>query len=429
MPTPVILAAVRTPFVRAGEDLRDVPAKELARRVLREVVDRAGLVPEDVDEVVFGNAATPADAPNVARVATLLAGYPEAVPALTVHRNCASGLEAVLLASEKVRAGTANVVACGGAESMSRIPMQLAAEANPFFVQLARARTLPARLRVIASAPWRRLVPRSALLDGLTDPVCGLNMGETAEKLAREFDISRDHQDAFALESHRRATQARQAGRLAAEIAPVFVPPAFERVVADDVGPRENQSREALAKLRPVFDRKDGTVTAGNSCQITDGAAALLVASEEWARACGATIRARIRGHATVGLSPARMGLGPAYAIPRALDQAGVSLRDIGRVEINEAFAAQVIACLEAMSSAQFCETELGRARAVGSIDPARLNPNGGAIALGHPIGATGARLVTTLMHELARSSETLGVASLCVGGGQGSAIVLERVN
>jgi acetyl-CoA C-acetyltransferase/acetyl-CoA acyltransferase len=170
---------------------------------------------------------------------------------------------------------------------MSRIPMQLAAEANPFFVRLARARGLAARLRVIATAPWRRLVPRSALLDGLTDPVCGLNMGETAEKLAREFDISRDRQDAFALESHRRATQARQSGRFAVEIAPVFVPPEFDRVVADDVGPRENQSREALAKLRPVFDRKDGTVTAGNSCQITDGASALLVASEEWPGARG----------------------------------------------------------------------------------------------------------------------------------------------
>lgn len=316
MPVPVIVEAVRTPFVRAGESLRDVPAQELARRVLREVVDRAGVDPADVDEVVFGNAATPADAPNLARVAALLAGYPESIPALTVHRNCASGLEAVLLASEKIRAGTATVVACGGAESMSRIPMQLPAEANPFFLRLARARGLFAKARTLASAPWRRLVPRSALLDGLTDPVCGLNMGETAEKLAREFNISRGRQDAFALESHRRASEAASTGRLTPEIAPVFVGPEFQQAIAQDVGPRENQSLEALAKLRPVFDRRDGTVTAGNSCQITDGAAAVLVASEDWALVHGSKIRARIRAHATVGLSPARMGLGPALAIP-----------------------------------------------------------------------------------------------------------------
>jgi acetyl-CoA acyltransferase len=425
---PVIVAAVRTPFVRAGEDLRDVPAKELARRVLREVLDRADVDAGEVDEVVFGNAGTPADAPNLARVAALLAGYPESVPGLTVHRNCASGLEAVLIACEKVRAGAADVIACGGAESMSRMPMQLPAEANPFFARLARARGAGARLRALASAPWRALVPRSALLEGLTDPVCGLNMGETAEKLAREFGISRERQDSFALESHVRATGARRSGRSAREIAPVFVGPDFARAVADDVGPRESQSLEALRKLRPVFDRRDGTVTAGNSCQITDGAAAVLVASEAWARARGAKVAARVRAHATVGLSPARMGLGPAYAIPIALERAGLALADVGRVEINEAFAAQVLACLDALASARFAEAELGRPRAAGEVDPARLNPNGGAIALGHPIGATGARLVTTLLHELALSGEAVGIASLCVGGGQGSAIVLERV-
>jgi acetyl-CoA acetyltransferase family protein len=350
------------------------------------------------------------------------------VPALTVHRNCASGLEAVLLASDKVRAGTARVVACGGAESMSRLPMQLPPEANPFFLRLARARGILARLEVLASAPLRRLVPRSALLEGLTDPVCGLNMGETAERLAREFGLSREQQDAFALESHRRATSARAAGRFAAEIAPVFPGPEYARVVAEDVGPRENQSLEALAKLRPAFDRRDGTVTAGNSCQITDGAAAVLVSSEEWAAAHGLRPRARVLAHATVGLAPERMGLGPAYAIPLALDRAGVSLESVGRAEINEAFAAQVIACLEALASDRFAREHLGRSRAAGALDPERLNPNGGAIALGHPIGATGARLVTTLVHELSRSQEELGLASLCVGGGQGSAIVLERM-
>jgi acetyl-CoA acyltransferase len=254
-------------------------------------------------------------------------------------------------------------------------------------------------------------------------------MGQTAEALAREFGIGREQQDAFALRSHRRAVQARAAGRLADEIAPVFVGPEYARAVAEDVGPREAQSLEALAALRPVFDRRDGTVTAGNSCQITDGAAAVLVASEEWATSRGLRARARILAHATVALSPGRMGLGPALAIPRALDRAGVPLADVGRWEINEAFASQVLACVDALGSRRFAEEELGLAAAPGLIDPDRLNTNGGAIALGHPIGATGARLVTTLVHELSRSGERIGVASLCVGGGQGSAIVLEHVS
>ncbi len=426
-PVPVILGAVRTPQVRAGEDLRGVPARELARRVLREVLDRTGVDPGEVDEVILGNAGTPADAPNVARVAALLAGVPEHVPGLTVHRNCASGLEAVILAAEKIRARTAEVVLCGGAESMSRITMHLPPEANPFFVRLARARGTWAKLRALASARPRELAPRSALVEGLTDPVCGLNMGQTAERLAREFGIGRERQDAFALESHRRAVAARAAGRFDPEIAPVFVGPEYARAVAADVGPREGQSMDALARLRPVFERRDGTVTAGNSCQVTDGAAAVLVASDAWAARRGRRPRARILGEATVGLSPARMGLGPAFAIPRALDRAGVSFEAVGRFEINEAFAAQVLACLDALASDTFAREELGRTRAVGALPPDRLNVNGGAIALGHPIGATGARIVTTLVHELARSGERYGVASLCVGGGQGSAVVLER--
>jgi acetyl-CoA acetyltransferase family protein len=424
----VILGAVRTPFVRAGGELSSVPAKELARRAISELLDRCEILPEEIDEVVLGNAGTPSDAPNVARVALLLAGIPERVPGLTVHRNCASGLEAVIVAAEKVRSGSVDLVVAGGAESMSRIPMELPPEANAWFLRWAKARTLGQRLAALASIAPRRMMPRSALLEGLTDPVCGLNMGRTAENLAREFGVSRDEQDAFALESHVRAVAARGSGRLAAEIAPLFVGPRYDRVVESDIGPREGQSLEALARLRPAFDRRDGTVTAGNSCQVTDGAAAVLVASERAAARLGVRPRARILAHATVGLSPRRMGLGPAFAIPRALETAGCALADVGRLEINEAFAAQVIACERALASDAFARDELGRAAAVGEIDPAKRNPNGGAIALGHPIGATGARLVATLVEELHRSGESLGVASLCVGGGQGSALVLERL-
>jgi acetyl-CoA acetyltransferase family protein len=349
------------------------------------------------------------------------------VPGLTVHSNCASGLEAVIVAAEKVRSGSADVVVAGGTESMSRIPMELPPEANGWFLRWAKARTLGQRLAALAAVQPRRMLPRSALVEGLTDPVCGLSMGRTAEQLAREFGVSREEQDAFALESHVRALAARGSGRFAAEIAPVFVGPRFDRVVEADVGPREGQSLDALARLRPIFDRRDGTVTAGNSCQVTDGAAAVLVTSERGAARLGLRPRARVRAHATVGLSPRRMGLGPAFAVPLALERAGCALSDVGRLEINEAFAAQVIACERALASDAFARGELGRAGAVGDVDPAKRNPNGGAIALGHPIGATGARLVATLLEELQRSGEAIGVASLCVGGGQGSAIVMER--
>jgi acetyl-CoA acetyltransferase family protein len=428
MPQAVIVGAARTPMVRAGGSFRTVPAKELARQVVRELLEGANVLPEDVDEIILGNAGTPSDAPNVARVVGLTAGLPESVPGLTVHRNCASGLEAILLAALKVSSGAARIVVAGGTESMSRIPMQLPPEANSWFVRWAKARSAMERVSAVRALRPREMLPKSALVEGLTDPVCGLDMGATAEKLAREFGVTREEQDAFALESHRRAVGARAEGRFRAEIAPVFLGPEYREVVDADVGPRENQSPEALAKLRPVFDKRDGTVTAGNSCQITDGAACVLVASEDAAIGMGLEPLARIRSFATCGLSPARMGLGPAYAIPEALDRAGVALEEIGRIEINEAFAAQVIACERALASDRFAAEELGRAHACGTVDESRLNVNGGAIALGHPIGATGARLVVTLLAELERSQEALGLASLCVGGGQGSALVLEKV-
>jgi acetyl-CoA acetyltransferase family protein len=416
-------------MVRAGENLRDVPAHELGRRVVRELLDGGGVDPESIDEIILGNAGTPADAANIARVVGLRAGLPESVPGLTVHRNCASGLEAIQLAADKVASGSAGAVIAGGTENMSRIPMQLPPEANPWFVRWAKARSLPQRLSALRALKPKRMMPMSALLQGLTDPVCGQSMGLTAENLAREFHITRDDQDRYALESHQRASAARESGRFDPEIAPVYVGPEFRDVITRDIGPRENQSLEALAKLRPVFDRRDGTVTAGNSCQITDGAAVVLVASEEWAASHGHRPVARIRGHATRGLSPARMGLGPAYAIPVALERAGVRFAGVDRFEINEAFAAQVLACLHAMSSPAFARDELGRASTVGDLDRDRLNTAGGAIALGHPIGATGARLVVTLLAELVASDSEVGVASLCVGGGQGAALVLERAS
>jgi acetyl-CoA acyltransferase len=307
---------------------------------------------------------------------------------------------------------------------MSRIPFQLSQGFTRRVMTLRKARSLPQR----ASALWgfgrRDLTPRSALEVGLRDAWSGLNMGETAEVLARRYQITRDEQDAYALESHRRAVAGR--ARLREEIAPFFPPPAYQ-ALRDDIGPRDDQSMEALARLKPVFDRRYGTVTAGNSSMLTDGAAAVVVASEEKARALGTPYLGRVRAFAFAGLEPELMGLGPVYAARLALERASVSMADIQLVEINEAFAAQVLAVLRAFASESFGRQELNLPGALGAIDPERLNVNGGAIALGHPVGGTGVRLVLTLLKEMARRDLTLGLAALCIGGGQGAAVVVER--
>jgi acetyl-CoA C-acetyltransferase/acetyl-CoA acyltransferase len=424
----VIVAGARTPFCRAGTDLTGVPAHQLMRHALREALERAEVRPEEVDEVIVGNIAQPAESTTLARVAALLAGIPEATPAYTLNRNCGSALQAITDAALRVRGGRARVVLAGGAESMSRIPLLFPETAKAPFLALARARSFAGRLAALGSFRPRHLKPVVALEVGLTDYVCGLNMGETAEVLAREFGITREAQDRFALQSHRRASDAWSRGGMAEEVAPLTLPPKHATEVGRDNGPRENQSIEALAKLRPYFDRRYGSVTVGNACPITDGAAAVVVTSHAYAREHGLPILGRVRGWGFAGLSPSRMGLGPVFATARALADAGVSVRDVGLWEINEAFAAQVLACLAAFDSRRFARDELGTAEPLGAIDPERLNVNGGAIALGHPVGATGARLALTLLLEMQRRDAALGVAALCIGGGQGGALVLERV-
>ena len=422
----VLMDGFRTPLAKAGTALASTPARELGRIAVTELLARHGVDPAQVDEVIIGNVAQPSDSTNIARVVALLSGIPERAPALTVQRNCASGMEAIALAHDRIAAGHAELIVAGGTESMSQIPLYMSDRMTRTFERLARARSLGERIAAITASRPGDLKPRVALLEGLTDPVSGLNMGETAELLAREFGISREAQDDFALQSHRRAVAAMDAGRFAEEIVPVFAPP-YKQAVMEDVGPRRTQSLEALAKLKPYFDRRNGTVTAGNSCGITDGAAAILVASAEKARSLGLVPAGRLRGAAFVGLDPARMGLGPTHAAPVALQRAGVRFADIGLVEINEAFAAQVIANEIAMASARYCREKLGLDEPIGEIDRSRLNVNGGAIALGHPVGVSGTRIVLTLLREMRRQDVSLGLAALCVGGGQGGAMVLER--
>lgn len=440
----VLVEGVRTPFVKSDNKFRDVHPAELGRVAVHELIERANLDVKVVDEVIMGNTGSPADAVNISRVVALRAGIPQNVPAVTVHRNCASALESITTGFERIRAGTCDTVISGGTESMSQLPLIMSRPFVQAFQKLMGARSTGQQLsgllnlirtdlkQVLELVTTSPLVasphkPRISVMEGLTDPFVGINMGQTAEVLAKEFAISREEQDQFALHSHQRAVAAQKSGRMGEEITPVFLPPQFKEYVASDIGPRAEQTLEQLAKLKPFFDRKYGTITVGNACPITDGAAATLLMSRAKAKELGLKPIASIRSYAFAGLEPERMGLGPAYATPIALKRAGLSLKDIGLVELNEAFAAQVIACVKALDSDTFAKNKLGLDKKVGTIDPATLNVNGGAIALGHPVGATGTRLVITLMKEMQKRNVQFGLATLCIGGGQGGAVILER--
>ncbi len=394
----VIIDAVRTPIGRYGGALRTCRPDDLAALVIKTVVQRTGLDPALIDDVYFGAANQAGeDNRNVTRMAALLAGLPDSVPGCTVNRLCASGLEAVNVAARMIETGTGDVMIAGGVESMSRAPL----------VMLKPEEGFPRGNVAMADTTlgWRFTNPRLA---ALYHPY---SMGETAENLARKYQISREDQDRFAYESQQRTRRAREAGRFDAEIVPVEVPqrkgPAI--TVRHDEHPRPETTLADLAKLRPAF-AKDGTVTAGNSSGINDGAAALLLVEEETARRLGLRPKAYVGPSATAGVDPACMGIGPVPATHKLLRRADVRLADIDLIEINEAFAVQVLTCIR----------ELG-------LEGATINPNGGAIALGHPLGCTGARLVTTLVHEMERTGARRGLATLCVGVGQGVATLLER--
>ncbi len=419
-----IVEGVRTPFAKAYGPLAAVPAQELGRVATTGLLQRAGVRPEQIDQVIFGNVVMPADAANVARVIALLSGIPRDRIAHSVQRNCASGFESITTAAQLIRLGEATTVLAGGVESMSRIPLLYNREATDLFFRLEKAKSWRQRLGAMLRFRPRHFKPVVGVQQGLTDPVCGLIMGETAELLADDFHITRQEQDEYALESHRRAADAQKRGVLAEEIVPVPAEVAG-RAVPEDVGLRKDQTLEALAKLKPFF-RKGGTVTVGNSSMITDGAAAVLVMPGEAARAEGRRPLGYLRGYAYAGLDPSRMGLGPAYATSKVLQQLGLTLRDIDLVELNEAFAAVVLANERAFASDTFAREQLGRSEALGALDRSRLNVNGGAIALGHPVGATGTRLVLTLLKELRRRKLRRGLATLCGGGGQGGTLVLE---
>ena len=396
-PVPVIIDALRTPVGRHGGSLARVRPDDLAAVVIRALLDRTGVDAASVDDVILGCANQAGeDNRNVARMAALLAGMPVTVPGQTVNRLCGSGLQAIVSAAQAVRAGEGDCFVAGGVESMSRAP----------WVTLKPEEGFPRAAPAVADTTvgWRFVNPK-------LPAEWTISLGETAEEVARRSGISREEQDAFALESQRRAACAIEEGRFAAEIVPVEVAgKRGDRTVVDrDEHPRPDVTLEKLRGMRPVFVRDGGTVTAGSSSGINDGASVMLVMSAEAARAAGLTPMARIVTSAVAGVSPEIMGMGPVPATRKALERAGLGIRDMDLIELNEAFASQSLACMR----------ELG-------ADPARVNVNGGAIALGHPLGASGARVATTLVHELRRRRLRYGLATMCIGVGQGIATIVE---
>lgn len=419
-----IIDGCRTPFARSGTDFRNVTAVELGKASVRELIARTELDVEQIDHVVYGTVVQSVQEPNIAREVTLGAGIPPRVPSFTVGRACASSNQAITSAAEQIALGTADVVVAGGAESLTDVPILFSKEMREALVRASKARSLPDRLRAFASIRPRHLAP---VAPAIAEPTTGLTMGESAEKMARENGISREAQDRWALRSHQLAAAATEDGRLTAEIAPFYVPPKYADVVQRDNGVRADTSLEKLSTLKPVFDRKYGTVTAGNASPLTDGASAVLLMSEEKAADLGYKPLGFIRSYAYAALDPADQLLqGPVYAAPTAFDRAGLTMKDIGLLEVHEAFAAQVLSNLQWFDSDEIAKKRLGRDKAIGLPPEDRINVMGGSIAIGHPFGATGGRLTVTLLNEMRRRGEQFGMISVCAAGAMGFVMIVE---
>jgi acetyl-CoA acyltransferase len=419
-----LIAGVRTPFARSGTVFRDTSAVALARHAARELLYRSELDGREIDEVVFSQVVPSVLTPNVARKVSLLPQLPPSVPAYTLNRACASAAQAISNAADQITLGHADVVLAGGVESLSDLPILHSRRFSRVLVDASKARSFGARVATLGRVRPRDLIP---VTPAIAEPSTGETMGQSAEKMAKENGISREEQDRIALMSHQRAAAATADGRLTAEIAPWFGGSESGQVITSDNGIRSDTSLEALASLRPVFDRKYGTVTAGNSSPLTDGAAAVLLMSEEKAKSLGHEPLAYIRSYAVAAVDPGwQLLMGPVYAVPKALERAGVPWNELGLVEIHEAFASQVLSNVQAWGSQAWAD-RLGLPLPVGDVDWERTNVSGGSIAIGHPFAATGARLVTTLAHEMRRRDVQFGLISICAQGGMGYAMVLER--
>jgi acetyl-CoA C-acetyltransferase len=420
-----VVDGARTPFLKARNAPGPFSASDLATACGRALLLRQPFEPEQLDQVILGCASPSPDEVNIGRVVTLRMGCGDKVPGWTVMRNCASGMQALDSALADIQLGRSDLVLAGGVDALSRAPLLFSDAMVRWLSGWYGAKGIGQKARALAQFKVSHLAPVLGIMKGLTDPVVGLIMGQTAENLAYRFGISREQMDAFAMRSHQRVAAGIDAGHYG-EILPVI--DSAGKVYKEDDGLRRDSSMEGLARLKPFFDRKFGNVTPGNSSQITDGAAWLLLASDDAVQRHGLTPLARIVDSQWAALDPAQMGLGPVHAATPILKRHGLALNDLDVWEINEAFAAQVLACEAAWKDEAYCREQLGLEGALGEIDPARLNPDGGAVALGHPVGASGARIVLHLIRHLHRGGEKRGIAAICIGGGQGGAMLLETV-
>ena len=427
MSSPIyIIDGNRTPFLKARNRPGPFSASDLATDAGRALLLRQRFAPDALDEVILGCAAPSADEVNIGRVAALRMGCGLKVPGWTVMRNCASGMQSIDSAINNIRAGRSELVLAGGVDALSRAPLLFSDAMVQWLSKWYAAKGAGQRAALLTQFRPHYFAPVIALMKGLTDPICGLLMGQTAENLAYRFGITRADMDAFSARSHARVLAAQKAGHYANEVLPVF--DAKGTLYAADDGVREDSTPENLAKLKPFFDRKYGNVTAGNSSQVTDGGAWVILASQAAVDRHGLAPIGRIVDSQWAGLDPAQMGLGPVYAATPILKRHGLALNDLDAWEINEAFAAQVLACERAWADDAFCRDELGLPGALGAIDQDKLNVDGGAIALGHPVGASGTRIVLHVLNVLRRTGGKRGMAAICVGGGLGGAMLVETV-
>lgn len=414
----------RTPFLKAMAKPGPFAASDLAFLAGRALLARLPFLPSELDEVILGCVMPGPDEANIARVVSLRLGCGKKVPAWTVQRNCASGMQALDCAWWNIATGRSDLILAGGTEAMSHAPLLLSPDMVKWLADWTAAKNWKSRLKALINLRPGHLKPVIALLRGLTDPTVGLSMGQTAEILAHRFHITRETMDSYSLESHRRLAEAQDKGNMA-EIVTLY--DGKGNFYDHDEGLRRETTMEKLGKLKPVFDKGVGKVTAGNSAQVTDGAALLVLACEEAVKKYGLPVLGKITDCRWGGLDPSQMGLGPVHAVTPLLVKNQLRLEDIDFWEINEAFATQVLACLEAWKDPIYCREELGLDRTLGEIDTARLNVDGGGISLGHPIGASGVRIVLHLLHVLKRKNAKRGIATLCIGGGQGGAMLVER--
>ena len=418
-----IIAGVRTPFAKSGTTLKNLTAIELGKHSVAELIQRTEISGKLVEMVVYGTVVPSVVAPNIAREVSLLPMLPKGCQAFTVSRACASANQAITDGADQIALGHADVVIAGGAESLSNVPILHSRGMSEALVAASKAKSLGGRVKALARVRPRDLVP---ITPAIAEPSTNETMGESAEKMAKINAIPREQQDQFALRSHRLAAAGTQDGRLAAEIAPMFVPPGFEAMTSDN-GIRPDSSIEALRALKPVFDRRNGTVTAGNSSPLTDGGSAVLLMSEERAKSLGYEPMGYIRSYSYAALDPGeQLLMGPVLAAPVALQRAGLTLQHMDLIEMHEAFAAQVLCNLKGLASREWAE-RAGFSHPVGDVDRSRLNVMGGSIAIGHPFGATGGRILTTLCNELARRGGQFGLMTVCAAGGMGHAMVVER--